>query len=96
MTADPASTPPLVKVLLPAALRSYTGDTRLQAHGATLHALFADLDQRFPGLRFRVVDEQQQLRPHMRVFVNGQGLRDLAFRLHDGDEVAVLLALSGG
>lgn len=91
-----AISPPVVKVLLPAALRSYTGDTRLQAHGDTLHALFADLDQRFPGLRFRVVDEQQQLRPHMRVFVNGQGLRDLSFGLSEGDEVAVLLALSGG
>ena len=90
------SLPPMVKVLLPAALRSYTGDTRLQARGDTLHALFADLDQRFPGLRFRVVDEQQQLRPHMRVFVNGQALRELSFRLNDGDEVAVLLALSGG
>ena len=45
MTAGLASAPPLVKVLLPAALRSYTGDTRLQARGDTLHALFADLDR---------------------------------------------------
>ena len=85
-----------MRVLLPGALHSYTGANEVTAHGDTLHALFADLDRRYPGLRFRVVDEQQQLRPHMRVFVNGQGVRDLAFGLKDGDFVAVVLALSGG
>lgn len=64
--------------------------------GANLHNLFADLEARFPGLRFRVVDEQQRLRPHMRVFVNGRAVRDLSVGLNTGDEVAVLLALSGG
>ncbi|MDZ7812321.1 MAG: MoaD/ThiS family protein [Ideonella sp.] len=61
-----------------------------------MHNLFADLEARFPGLRFRVVDEQQRLRPHMRVFVNGRAVRDLSVGLNTGDEVAVLLALSGG
>ncbi|TDM09745.1 MAG: molybdopterin synthase sulfur carrier subunit [Ideonella sp. MAG2] len=83
-------------VLLPTALCTYSGSTRVQAHGASLHALFADLDARFPGLRFRVVDEQQQLRPNMRIFVNGRAVRDLACVLQEGDDVAVLLALSGG
>jgi molybdopterin synthase sulfur carrier subunit len=93
---DNMSTEPALQVLLPAALCSYTGSTRVQARGASLHALFADLDARFPGLRFRVVDEQQQLRPNMRIFVNGRAVRDLACALKEGDEVAVLLALSGG
>ena len=85
-----------MKVLLPAALRSYTQSTRVDAQGDTLDELLADLDRRYPGLRFRVVDEQQQLRPNLRIFVNGLGVRNLQQPLQPEDDVAVVLALSGG
>jgi molybdopterin converting factor small subunit len=85
-----------MKVLVPGALRSYTGELHVQADGDTLDAMFADLDRRYPGLRFRVVDEQQLLRPNMRVFVNGRSVRDLGHVLQAEDFVAVVLALSGG
>ena len=85
-----------MKVLIPGALRSYTGEAHVQAAGATLDEMFSDLDRRYPGLRFRVVDEQRQLRPNMRIFVNGLGVRDLAHALKPDDFVAVVLALSGG
>ena len=85
-----------MKVLVPSALRSYTGASQVQAAGDTLLALFADLDQRYPGLRFRVVDEQQRLRPNMRVFVNGLSVRDLRHALQPDDFVAIVMALSGG
>ena len=85
-----------MKVLIPGALRSYTRDAQVDAAGATLDELFADLDRRYPGLRFRVVDEQGQLRPNMRLFVNGLGVRDLQHALQPDDFVAVVLALSGG
>ena len=85
-----------MKVLVPGALRSYTGAGEVQAEGATLEQLFADLDRRYPGLRFRVVDEQGLLRANMRLFVNGLGVRDLQHALKPDDFVAVVLALSGG
>lgn len=85
-----------MKVLIPTALRSYTRRAQVEARGATLDALFDDLDRRYPGLRFRVVDEQRLLRANMRVFVNGLGVRDLGHALKDDDDVAVVLALSGG
>jgi sulfur-carrier protein len=85
-----------MKVLVPGALRSYTGELHVQADGDTLAAMFADLDRRYPGLRFRVVDEQGHLRPNMRVFVNGRSVRDLRHALQPDDFVAVVLALSGG
>jgi molybdopterin converting factor small subunit len=81
---------------VPGALRSYTGESQVEAVGDTLAALFADLDRRHPGLRFRVVDEQERLRPNMRVFVNGLGVRELDHALQPGDFVAIVLALSGG
>ncbi len=85
-----------MKVLVPGALRSYTRESQVQALGDTLDALFDDLDRRYPGLRFRVVDEQRRLRPNMRIFVNGVGVRDLAHALQPDDFVAIVLALSGG
>ncbi|MBL8319738.1 MAG: MoaD/ThiS family protein [Burkholderiaceae bacterium] len=85
-----------MKVLIPGALTSYTGETQIEAAGQTLDELFADLDRRYPGLRFRVVDEQNRLRPNMRVFVNGIGVREMQHVLKPEDFVAVVLALSGG
>jgi molybdopterin converting factor small subunit len=89
-----------MKVLLPGALRSYTRSNaqshEVQAEGDTLDQLFNDLDRRYPGLRFRVVDEQGLLRANMRLFVNGLGVRDLRHPLRPDDFVAVVLALSGG
>ncbi len=85
-----------MQVLIPSALRSYTRAWHVQASGATLAALLADLDRQFPGIRFRMVDEQDRLRPHMRVFVNGQGVHDLGHALQPADDVAIVQALSGG
>jgi sulfur-carrier protein len=85
-----------MRVLIPGALRSYTRESHVEAEGPTLRALFADLDRRYPGLRFRVVDERDQLRPNMRIFVNGLGVRELEHALHADDFVAIVLALSGG
>ena len=85
-----------MKVLMPSALRSYTRAPQVDAEGATLAALMDDLDRRYPGLRFRVVDEQGRLRANMRIFVNGLGVRDLQHALRPDDDVAIVLALSGG
>ena len=84
-----------MQVLIPGALRSYTGRSHVDAAGDTLAALFTDLDRCYPGLRFRVVDEQDRLRPNMRIFVNGLGVRELGHALTQSDFVAIVLALSG-
>lgn len=85
-----------MQVLIPSALKTYTHASHVQANGDTLLALFADLERRYAGLRFRVVDEQGRLRPNMRIFVNGLGVRDLGHGLRPNDDVAIVLALSGG
>ncbi len=85
-----------MKVLIPSPLLSYTRAADVEACGATLAELLTDLDQRFPGFRFRVVDEQDGLRPHVRFFVNGEQVFDLARPLQPTDEVQLVQALSGG
>lgn len=85
-----------MKVLIPSSLLSYTKTSKVEARGATLTELLADLDRQYPGLRFRVIDEQDQMRGHMRFFVNNEQVFDLAHALHPTDEVYLLQALSGG
>jgi molybdopterin synthase sulfur carrier subunit len=86
-----------VKVLLPTPLADYTGHRReVEAEGATIDALFHDLDHRFPGLRFRVIDEQDAIRPHIKIFVNRVQAGSIAAPLGPDDEVLVVAALSGG
>jgi MoaD family protein len=86
-----------VAVRVAALLHSYTGgESVVQATGTTLGEVLDDLDRRFPGIRFRVVDEQDRLRPHVRFFVNGADARDIATPLRHGDEVYIVGALSGG
>ena len=86
-----------MKVLIPTPLRSYTRKRReVEADGATLSALLADLDRQYPGIRFRMVDEQDHVRRHMRVFLNGEQVFDLARPLKPTDEIAIVQALSGG
>jgi molybdopterin converting factor small subunit len=85
-----------MRVLIPSSLRSYTRLMWVEAEGGTLAEVLADLDRRYPGLRFRMVDEQDRLRPHMRVFIGGQAIHDLAHALRPGDEVNIVQALSGG
>jgi molybdopterin converting factor small subunit len=76
---------------------SYTAQQRqVEAEGATVAELLADLDRRYPGIRFRIVDEQDSLRPHMRVFVNRVKVRTLDIGLSPTDEIHILQALSGG
>ena len=85
-----------MQVLIPSSLRSYTRLLRVQASGTTLGELLADLERQFPGLRFRMVDEQDRIRPHMRVFVGGRAIHDLAQPLQPADDVNIVQALSGG
>ena len=85
-----------MKVLIPSPLRPYTRESHVEAAGTTLAELLADLDRRYPGLKFRIVDEQDKMRAHMRFFVNGVQVFDLARPLRDEDEVQIVQALSGG
>ena len=85
-----------MKVQLPGALLSYTGAAEVEAEGGTLAELFASLDTRYPGLRFRVIDEQNRFRPNMRRFVNGRQIFDPGLPLTGNDTVTLIQALRGG
>ncbi len=85
-----------MKVSIPSPLRSYTQASEVEAEGATVAELLTDLDRRYLGIRFRMIDEQDGIRPHVRIFVNRTRVAELDERLTHGDEVQILQALSGG
>lgn len=86
-----------MKVLIPTPLYSYTGgQAAVEGTGSSVRELLVDLDRRYPGIRFRMIDEQDKIRPHMRVFVNAEQTLSLDVQLSDTDEVQILQALSGG
>lgn len=85
-----------MRVLIPSPLVSYTGASRVEAAGATLGELLLELDRRYPGLRFRVVDEQDRVRAHLRIFVDDEQVFDLGRALRPDARVHLVQALSGG
>jgi len=84
-------------VYIPSPLRSYTDRKDVvDAPGATLGEVLSALDQRHPGLRFRIITEQDTIRRHIRIFVNEEQAQDLAVALRPDDQVYIICALSGG
>lgn len=86
-----------MKVIIPSPLLSYTRQQKeVDATGATVAEVLEDLNRSFPGIRFRMIDEQDAIRPHMKIFVNGEQVFTLNAALKPADEVHILQALSGG
>lgn len=86
-----------MRVYIPTPLRSYTGrKSQVDVDGSSLAEMFRELDDRYPGIRFRIIDEQDQIREHIRIFVNQEQRSNLDEPLRPGDRVQVILAVSGG
>jgi len=90
-----------VKVYVPGLLTSYTqgvNSIELPAGGSasTLETLLAELDRRYPGIRFRIVDEQDRIRRHIRIFVEARQVHALSVPVPGNGEVMIVGALSGG
>ncbi len=63
---------------------------------AVLSEALEALDARFPGLRFRVIDEQGAIRPHIKMFVDGELAHGLGASVVSARELMIVGALSGG
>ena len=89
-----------ITVYIPTPYRAFTGDqARVEAGGPTVADVLRELEQRYPGLRGRVLDAQGALHGHVNVYVNNEAVEDLGgpgAALRDGDEVALIPALAGG
>ncbi len=83
--------------MLPTPLVDYTGGQReVSAQGGTVDELLRDLDRQYPGIRFRMINEQDRFRPHIRLFVNAELERTIGASLKADDDILIVAALSGG
>ena len=90
------------RIEVPGPLRSYTHQASQVTVALptssipTLGAALTALDRAYPGIRFRIIDEQGHLRPHVQVFVDAAIERNLDASLPIGSRVMLVAALSGG
>lgn len=89
------------RVAIPSPLRSYcagaaTVTVACAGDSPSLGDVLAALESDYPGIRFRMQDEQGHLRPHIKVFVDADVERDLAVRVPPGADIMIVAALSGG
>lgn len=85
-----------MKVLIPDVLQSYTRAKEVDANGSTVMEVFDDLEDQFPGMRFRVINELDKLRPNFKLFINGELTRELSALIGATDELFIMQSLSGG
>ncbi|HEY9712970.1 MAG TPA: MoaD/ThiS family protein [Chroococcales cyanobacterium] len=86
-----------MRVRIPSPLRSYThNQSEVSGSGASVQAVLENLDRNFPGIRFRMIDEQDAIRPHIKLFVNSDSVVDLATPIDEQSTLHIICALSGG
>jgi sulfur-carrier protein len=89
-----------ILVRIPTPLRRFTsGSDEVNCQGATIGSVVDDLEQRFPGIKERLCDEEGRVRRFVNIYVNGDDIRFLSHletAVKDGDEVSIVPAIAGG
>ena len=89
-----------VRVKLPTILRKHAGGEALvDAEGATLRDLLANLESRYPGITKNIVADDGGLHRFINVYVNDEDVRYLGAletSVNEGDTVSILPAVAGG
>ncbi len=87
-------------VRIPTPLRKLTNELEVvQTAGTTIGEVIDHLDQAFPGLRERIVDDAGQVRRFVNIFVNDEDIRFLqekATPVKETDEISIVPAIAGG
>ena len=90
----------VTRVKLPTILRSHAGGERdVDASGATLRELLADLESRYPGVTAMVLTDDGALHRFVNVYVNDEDVRylgSLETPVDPGDTISILPAVAGG
>lgn len=90
----------MVKIRIPTPLRSYTKNRdEVEAQGATVGEVIADLERSCPGLQARLLDDKGALRRYINIFCNDEDIRyldELKTAVKDGDRIAIIPAIAGG
>jgi cysteine synthase B len=90
----------VIRVRIPPTLRSEVGGAReVEATGATMREVLADLAERFPGLGRQVLEDGEGIAPFVNVYLDSEDVRTLdglETRVDEGATVILLPAMAGG
>jgi len=90
----------MATVFVPTPLRRYTnGQSKVQANAGNVAELLDVLEQDFPGMKARLVDETGEVKRFINLFVNGEDFRTLQGTdtpIEADDEVSIIPAMAGG
>jgi len=88
------------QVRIPTVLRNYTGGAKdVTVEGSTVGEVFEALDAAHPGIRGRLVDEQNTLRRFVNVYVDNEDVRfadGLGTPVADRAQVSIIPSVAGG
>lgn len=79
--------------------RFYPDLDQMELSVENLPGLLLKLDEKFPGLKDYIVDEQGALRKHVNIFIDGSLIKDresLGDTFSNESEIFIMQALSGG
>src|SRR6185295_12131827 len=88
------------KILIPTPLRPYTDKKdAVEAEGATIGELLADLTRRHSGLKAHLYNDQGKLRSFVNVYLNDEDIRYLQkeqTKVGPGDTISIIPSVAGG
>ncbi|MGE4357091.1 MAG: MoaD/ThiS family protein [Candidatus Omnitrophota bacterium] len=89
-----------VKVRIPTPLQKITNNLpEVEGEGKNIEELIVNLEEKFPGIKERIVDEKGKIRRFVNIYVNDEDIRFLQMEktpLKEGDEVSIIPAIAGG
>jgi len=89
-----------VTVRIPAPLRKVTNDKdRVEVDAENLADMVEAMEEKYPGIKERLLDETGELRHFVNIYVNGedvQFLQGLETPIVGSDEVSIVPAVAGG
>ena len=89
-----------VMVRIPGPLRKITeGADKVEMEGADLGELIGSLEDKYPGMKERLLDENGELRYFVNLYLNNEDIRfleGLKTAIKSGDEISIVPAVAGG
>jgi len=90
----------MVTVFVPTPLRRLTGGhSKIEAPGSDIAGVFQAMDEKFPGVSEKLLDEEGDVKRFINVFLNDDEIRSLqgmSTPVKDGDRVSIVPAMAGG
>ena len=89
-----------ISVKIPTPLRKLTdGNSTVSVSGSDITNIISNLENKYPGIKDRICEENGEIRPFVNIFVNGEDIRyleGLNSKLSEDDEVSIVPAVAGG